>query len=142
MQQAIHVGTEVSAQDERSITAVLIAYATGIDRRNWPFFHSLFTYDCEADYGGFGKWRGATEITEYMKQAHADMGTTLHRISNIDIRMTKGLVHSRCYVDALLKPLHEGGPIHRGVGYYDDEFSRTASGWQISRRKFHAMLIE
>ena len=33
MNQAVRVGTGLSAQDERAISAVLIAYATGIDQR-------------------------------------------------------------------------------------------------------------
>ena len=142
MNQAIRVGTGLSAQDERAISAVLIAYATGIDQRDWQLFHSLFTSDCEAEYGSFGKWHGAGAITEYMKQAHADLGPTLHRITNIDIRTVEGRVHSRCYVDALLKPMNEGVPLHRGIGYYDDQLTRTANGWQIARRQFHAVLLE
>lgn len=142
MNQASKVGTGLSALDARAITAVLIGYATGIDRRDWKLFHSLFTYDCEADYGSFGKWLGASAITEYMKQAHADLGPTLHRISNIEIRSTGGQVFARCYVDAMLTSMNEGGPLHRGVGYYDDQFIRTASGWQIARRQFQALLLE
>jgi 3-phenylpropionate/cinnamic acid dioxygenase small subunit len=142
MNQAIRIGTGLSAQDERAISAVLIAYATGIDQRDWPLFHSLFTPDCEADYGSFGKWHSANALTEFMKQAHADLGATLHRISNIAIHSTDGKVQSRCYVDALLKPINEGGPLHRGIGYYEDQFTRTASGWQIARRRFHAVQLE
>ena len=142
MNQAIRVGTGLSAQDEREIHAVLIAYATGIDHRDWPLFQSLFTADCDADYGHFGKFHGAGVLTEYMKQAHAGLGATLHRISNIAIHTTDGQVHARSYVDALLRPMIDGAPLHRGIGYYDDQFVRTASGWQIARRRFHAVLLE
>lgn len=142
MNQTIRFGTGLSAQDERAIGAVLISYATGIDQRDWALFHSLFTFDCEADYGSFGKWHGANAITEYMKQAHADLGPTLHRISNIAIRNVDGQVHARCYVDAMLLPMNEGGPLHRAIGYYDDQFIRTANGWHIARRQFHALLLE
>ena len=142
MSRAIGIDTGLSAQDERAICAVLIAYATGIDQRDWGLFHSLFTADCDADYGSFGTWHGANAITEYMKQAHANLGKTLHRINNIDISTIDGRVQTRCYVDALLSPMNEGGPMHRGIGYYDDQFTRTANGWQIARRAFHALLLE
>lgn len=142
MNQASQVGTGMSTVDERAITAVLIGYATAIDQRDWKLFRSLFTSDCEADYGSFGKWSGAGGLTEYMRQAHAHLGSTLHRISNIEIRSDEGGVHARCYVDALLKPMNEGGPVHRGIGYYDDQFVRTALGWQIARRHFHALVLE
>ncbi len=142
MNQSIRVGTGLSAQDERAIAAVVIAYATGIDRRDWQLLHSCFTIDCEADYGPFGRLHGAAAITDYMKHAHADLGATLHRISNIDIRASDGGVHVRCYVDALLTPMNEGGPLHRGIGYYEDQFVRTANGWQIARRQFNPVLLE
>lgn len=141
MNQTIRIGTGLSVQDEREIGALLIAYATGIDQRDWPLFYSLFTSDCEADYGSFGKWHGANAITEYMKQVHAGLGPTLHRITNITIRSVDGSVHARSYVDAMLTPMTEGGPMHRGVGYYDDQLTRTANGWQIARRRFHALDI-
>ena len=38
--------------------------------------------------------------------------------------------------------MNEGGPTHRGIGYYDDQFTRTGNGWQIARRQFHAVLLE
>ncbi len=142
MNDSFRGGTGLSAQDERAISAVVLAYATGIDRRDWALFHSLFTPDCEADYGSFGKWHGASAITEYMRQAHADIGPTLHRISNIDIRTADRQVTARCYVDALLLPANQDGPLHRGVGLYDDSFVRTADGWKIARRQFHALILE
>ena len=142
MNQSIRVGTGLSAQDERAISAVVIAYATGIDRRDWHLLHSCFTIDCEADYGPFGRLHGAAAITDYMKHAHADLGATLHRISNIVIHSADGQVHARSYVDALIKTANEGGPLHRGVGHYDDQLIRTANGWQIARRQFHALLLE
>ncbi|KUR76707.1 nuclear transport factor 2 family protein [Novosphingobium sp. Fuku2-ISO-50] len=142
MNQLGNAGTGLSAQDERAIAAVLVAYASGIDQRDWRLFHSCFTPDCEADYGQFGHWHGAHAITAFMKEAHAICGATLHRITNIDIRSHNGSVHVRSYVDALLMPQIEGGPIHRGIGTYDDQFARTANGWQIARRQFNVVLID
>lgn len=142
MNFAARVGSGLSAQDERAILEVIIAYATGIDQRDWHLFHSCFTNDCEADYGPFGKWHSAAAITEYMRHAHADLGATLHRISNVDIRAIEGVVLVRSYVDALITPMNPGGPLHRGVGSYDDQFVRTGDGWKIARRRFNALLLE
>ena len=44
------IDSGLSAQDERSINALLIAYATAIDTRDWALFRSCFTADCKADY--------------------------------------------------------------------------------------------
>ncbi|MCB2044612.1 MAG: nuclear transport factor 2 family protein [Novosphingobium sp.] len=142
MNQAFRIGTGLSAQDEREIAAVLIAYASAIDQRDWRLLHSIFTYDCDVDYGSFGKWHGAKALTEHLKRSHAELGASLHRISNIGISALDGIVHARSYVDAVLTPMNPGGPLHHGVGYYDDQFTRSGNGWQIARRRFHAVLIE
>ena len=142
MNQMTAMGSGMSAQDERAISAILIAYGTSIDQRDWNRFRACFSEDCEADYGSFGKWTGAVTITAYMKQAHADLGPTLHRITNIEIRTEDGRVSARAYVDALLMPMNEGGPIHRGIGYYDDQLVRTGGGWKIARRQFVPVLID
>jgi len=136
------VGSGLSAQDERAISEVIIAYATAIDQRDWHLLHSCFTNDCEADYGSFGRWLSAAAITDYMKHAHADIGPSLHRMSNIDIRATENAVHVRSYVDALLTPMNPGGPLHRGVGFYEDHFVRTGDGWKIAKRRFNALHLE
>lgn len=129
------------ADDERAIVAVLTRYATGIDTRDWPLFRSCFSEDFEGDFGSFGKWRGPREITDFMREAHREVGPTLHRLSNISIEDEGHHVRARSYVDALLMPLAEGGPIHRGIGCYDDRMIRSSNGWKIARRIFAAVRL-
>jgi len=131
----------MTADDERAITAVLLRYATGIDRRDWPLFATCFAADFEGDYPGFGLWRGAHEITDFMQQAHAPLGPTLHRLSNFVIAGDGTSATARSYVDALLMPATADGAVHRAAGWYDDRLVRTADGWRISRRRFVAVQI-
>lgn len=132
----------LGAADDRAVTAVLLRYATALDTRDWPLFRSCFTEDVEADYTGFGRWRGPREITEFMREAHLDVGPTLHRITNISIWWDDDDARSRCYVDAVLMPMQAGGPVQRGIGWYDDRLARTSEGWKISRRIFTPVLLE
>lgn len=132
----------LSAQDERAIAALLVSYGSAIDRRDWQKFRACFSDDCECDYGSFGKWQGPKAIATFMKQAHADIGPTLHRITNIETKMQDGQVQARSYVDALLMPFNDGGPIHHGIGYYDDQLVRTGEGWRISRRTFVPVFLD
>ena len=76
-----------------------------------------------------------------MRQAHAGVGPTLHRLSNFVIAAHASGAAARCYVDALLMPLSAGGDIHRGIGYYDDELVKSEHGWEIRRRRFSAVQI-
>jgi hypothetical protein len=130
-----------AAADEREIIALLTRYATGIDQRDWVLFQACFTDDARTDYGTFGQWGSAAEITAFMLAAHAGMGKTLHRLSNFVISAQGTRATARSYVDALLMPGEAGGDVHRGVGFYDDELVKTEQGWRIKFRRFTAVQI-
>jgi SnoaL-like domain len=131
----------IGAEDERAIIAVLTRYATGIDSRDWALFRSCFTRDFTGDYPGFGTWHGADEITAFMESAHAPLGATLHRLTNFVIAGDANAAAARCYIDALLMPAEDDGPIHRGIGYYDDVLICADGRWAIQHRRFTAARI-
>jgi SnoaL-like domain len=113
-------------EDRQDIADVLVRYATGIDRRDWSLFRTVFTDDCELDYGEVGSWKGADAVTEFMQQAHSMAGHTMHRLTNQVIMVD---------VDALIMV----GDTNSGVnaaGFYDDELVRGADGWRVARRRF------
>jgi 3-phenylpropionate/cinnamic acid dioxygenase small subunit len=126
----------VSERDDRQdISAVILRYATGIDRRDWTLFHSIFTDDCELDYGEIGTWKGADEVTAFMQQAHELAGHTMHRLTNQVITVDGDSAQARTYVDALIMLADNSSGVN-AAGFYDDEFVRNEEGWQISRRRF------
>ncbi len=131
----------LSLQDHHDITQVIYRYGTGIDTRNWALFETCFTPDVLAEYGAFGTWRSAAEITAFMRDVHMPVGATLHRMSNMVIDAHGEGARARTYVDALLMPQDEGGEIHRGIGYYDDVLVKTSAGWQIGHRRFTAVRL-
>ena len=90
--------TERERQDRDDIAAVVLCYATGIDRRDWTMFRSIFTEDCELDYGEIGTWKGADAVTEFMQQAHAMAGHTMHRLTNQVIAVDGDAAEARTYV--------------------------------------------
>jgi 3-phenylpropionate/cinnamic acid dioxygenase small subunit len=72
-------------EDRQDISDLLVRYATGIDRRDWALFRTVFTDDCELDYGEIGVWNGADAVTDFMEEVHAMAGHTMHRLSNQEI---------------------------------------------------------
>jgi 3-phenylpropionate/cinnamic acid dioxygenase small subunit len=122
-------------EDRQDIADVLVRYATGIDRRDWPLFRTVFTDDCQLDYGEVGSWRGVDAVTEFMQQAHALAGHTMHRLTNQVITVDGDSAQARTYVDALIM-LADNNSGANAAGFYDDEFIRTEKGWQIARRRF------
>lgn len=117
------------------ITEVLIRYATGIDSRDWDLFRSCFTEDFQGAYVDIADFDGVDAITEFMIGAHADMGHTLHRLSNIAINLDGDVATARTYVDAMLL-MPDGASGINAIGFYDDELVQTSDGWRISRRAY------
>jgi 3-phenylpropionate/cinnamic acid dioxygenase small subunit len=136
-------------EDRQDISDLLVRYATGIDRRDWPLFRTVFTDDCELDYGEVGAWTGVDAVTDFMEQVHAPAGHTLHRLTNQVITIEGDKALARTYVDALVmfgdnqtgSAGGAGGAGANGVGFYDDEIVRTSDGWRIARRRFTAVRV-
>jgi ketosteroid isomerase-like protein len=122
-------------EDRDDIAAVVLSYATGIDRRDWTLFRSIFTEDCELDYGEIGAWKGADAVTEFMRAAHELAGHTMHRLTNQVITVDGDTAQARTYVDALIMLADNSSGVN-AAGFYDDEFVRTEHRWQIARRRF------
>lgn len=126
--------------DRADISDVLIRYATGIDRRDWPLFGTAFTEDCVLDYGEIGTWQGVAAVTEFMDQSHAMAGHTMHRLTNMAITVTGDTATARTYVDGLILAADNASGVN-AIGFYDDELIRTVDGWRIARRRFTPVRI-
>ena len=127
-------------EDRQDICELLVRYATGIDRRDWPLFRTVFTDDCELDYGEIGSWRGVDAVTDFMEKVHAMAGHTLHRLSNRAVAVDGDKAVARTYVDALIMAGDNQSGVN-GIGFYDDEIVRTSAGWRIARRRFTAVRV-
>ena len=91
-----------------------------------------------ADYPGIGTWESADAITAFMTGAHAEMGHTMHRISNIAIDVGRGRPkRSR----PLLRRRHaRWRPTDRADSTRSASTTTSSSGrrtgWRIARRNF------
>ncbi|HEX5145172.1 MAG TPA: nuclear transport factor 2 family protein [Mycobacterium sp.] len=122
-------------EDRQDISDLLIRYATGIDRRDWPLFRTVFTTDCELDYGDIGTWHSVDEVADFMEQVHAPAGYTMHRMSNQVIAVDGDSASARTYIDGLIMAPDNASGVN-AIGFYDDEMVRTPDGWRIARRRF------
>ena len=127
-------------EDSQDIRDVLLRYATGIDRRDWPLFRTVFTDDCELDYGEIGHWRGVDAVVEFMVAAHEMAGHTLHRITNQAVSVDGDAATAQAYVDALIMSQDNTSGVN-AAGFYDDELIRTDTGWRIRRRRFTTVMV-
>lgn len=124
-----------TCEDRQEISDLAVRYATGIDRRDWGLFATVFTDDCVLDYGAIGRWDGVEAVTDFMRASHAMAGHTLHRISNQSVEFDGDHGRAQSYVDAyVMAPDNSSGV--NAVGFYEDEVVRTEHGWRIARRTF------
>jgi 3-phenylpropionate/cinnamic acid dioxygenase small subunit len=122
-------------EDRQDIADLLVRYATGIDRRDWALFRTVFTDDCELDYGVIGAWQGVDAVTDFMEQVHALAGHTMHRLSNLAIMVDGEKATARTYIDGLIMAADNTSGVN-AIGFYDDEIVRTEDGWRIARRRY------
>jgi uncharacterized protein (TIGR02246 family) len=122
-------------EDRQDISDLLVRYATGIDRRDWPLFRTVFTDDCELDYGEIGVWKGVEAVADFMEQVHAMAGHTMHRLSNQAIKVDGDKATARTYIDGLIMAGDNKSGVN-AIGFYDDEIVRTDDGWRIARRRY------
>ncbi|OBA84055.1 polyketide cyclase [Mycobacterium sp. 1164966.3] len=122
-------------EDRQDISDLLVRYASGIDRRDWPLFRTVFTEDCRLDYGEIGAWNGVDAVADFMEQVHAMAGHTMHRLSNIAVTLDGDRAQARTYIDGLIMAADNSSGVN-AIGFYDDEIVRTDEGWRIARRKY------
>jgi len=133
--------TTVDRETRLDVADLLVRYADCIDRRQWDELGECFTDDCDADYGSIGHWHSASEVVDWMRQAHDGAGHTMHRITNQRVTSPADGLAARSYVDALVM-FADNQSGTRAVGYYDDQLVRTDSGWRIAARHFTMVMLQ
>ena len=67
--------------DVAQLGDLLIRYASGIDRKDWPLFRSCWADKIDVDYAEVGNFTDPDAFTELMAQVHGSKGATYHRMS-------------------------------------------------------------
>lgn len=127
-------------EDRQDISDLLVRYATAIDKRQYQLLATVFTAECDVDYGEIGHWHTADAVIEFMDAVHAAAGYTLHRLSNVAVTVEGDHAEARTYLDGLILAADNEHGVS-AVGFYDDVLARTADGWRITRRQFTAVRI-
>ena len=127
--------------EEREIERVLIRYATAIDDRDWDLLRSCFTEAPDVEYEDIGTWDHVDQVVAFMDEAHAGIGRSNHRLSNMTVTVDGDQATARTYVHAVLTLAVDPSEWVDAVGSYDDELVRTADGWRIRRRRYRSTVV-
>ncbi len=123
--------------DRAEISDVVHRYATGLDRRDWELFRSIFTDEIEMDFRSVGIPPGTFKADQWVEDAKtlfAGFGATQHVSSNHvhDVRGAGATCVSYMKAEHFVADV-EGEDRWTIGGYYTNELVRTPDGWKIHK---------
>ena len=129
--------------DRAAISDVVIAYATGVDTRNWELYRSIFTDPCTFD---FSSWNGrpavsmpADDWVTGVRGTLSGFDATQHISSNHVITFERaeaaGDDRARCVSYMQAQHFLADQPVTCCTlgGYYTNDLVHTDDGWKITR---------
>lgn len=132
-----------SLLDRAAISDVVHAYATGLDRRDWKLFRSIFTDTVDLDFQSVGLRPGVYKAEEWVRDAarlFAGFKATQHTSTNHvhDLRGDEATCVSNMQAEHFIErepddSLEEGADRWTIGGYYVNELVRTNEGWKLAK---------
>jgi hypothetical protein len=130
-----------SAEDERAIVALVNRYATGLDSADWALLRTCWADEVDVDYDTGETWTSGDELNEFMVRAHVGL-TTMHMNNNFVIDdIGPGKAKGRTYFKAVVRRPDNSYVLHAD-GWYDDEFTKLASEWKITKRNVRMITLD
>jgi ketosteroid isomerase-like protein len=113
----------------------LATHSRGVDRADSNLLGSAYHRDAEVDYSFFAG--PASQLVAMLAGAQKGQPVTLHRTSNMWIKVRGNKARSESYVLAYVETLAESGATQRWVGgRYLDTHERRDDEWRITHRKY------
>ena len=129
--------------DRATISDVVHAYATGLDRRDWALLRSIFTDTIEMDFQSVGLRANRVDADEWVrdvKRLFAGFEATQHTSTNHvhDVRGDEATCTSNMQATHFVarEPndgLDNGADCWTIGGYYVNELVRSADGWKLAK---------
>lgn len=117
------------------ITDVIHAYATGIDRRDWQLYRSVFTDEVDLDFSSWGSEparMSADAWTAGVQRGLSGFTATQHSLSNHVVTVHGDEATCVTYMQALHYLVIDSKQDMQTLGgYYTNHLRRTTTGWKI-----------
>jgi SnoaL-like domain len=126
--------------DRLEIQQLITDYSTAIDTRRFDDLDAVFTQDAYIDYTALGGIEGSyPEVKAWLAEVLPNFPMYAHMLGNFSVRIDGDTASSRtiCF-NPMVLPVVPAKKDQEQVMFcglwYDDEFSRTADGWRMTRR--------
>src|SRR5260221_10095292 len=125
--------------DRGDIIELINLYGLAMDSQRWELFGSIFTADCDVDYGQTSHWTDLARFKADFGGFHAHFDATQHVMTNHLVTVNGDSANSLTYgmwrlIRHAAAGSHASGPLWDGSGWYDDQWVRTGAGWRIAKR--------
>jgi hypothetical protein len=134
--------------DRQAIVDVVVQYATGVDRRDWPLYEACFTDPCEFDFSSWNQQPAATmrpkEWARKVRSVNANFDATQHLSTNYvvtfetddDATCVSDVHAQHWFSPQRLTELGHPTEVPRWCtvgGFYTNSVVRTEREWRIRR---------
>jgi ketosteroid isomerase-like protein len=117
------------------IAGVLATHSRGVDRADGNLLADAYHSDAGVDYSFFVG--PASQLVSLLAAAQKGQPVTLHRTSNIWIRVRKGQARSESYVLAYMEQIADAAATQRWIGgRYLDALEKRNGEWRLIHRKY------
>ena len=132
--------------DRMEITDVFYRYGRAIDRcsvdqteETFALLAECLSEDVVVDYGPGGTHTGRENWINFVRHSAPRMGRTLHLYTNVLVTVEGDKAQASCNVQAT-HVWEDGGEPRFLIagGTFENHFSRTSTGWRISKIVLHA----
>ena len=129
--------------DYREIEAVLIRYASALDKKQYERLSEVFIPEGTANYIGLAECKGLDSIIKLVSGVLDQCGHTQHLLGNIQIDIQGDRATASCYLQAIHVGLGDySDQVLMVWGEYKDQLVKTAAGWRISYRELSPLHAE
>jgi hypothetical protein len=129
--------------ERTAISDVVYAYATGLDRRDWKLFRSIFMDSIDMDFRSVGLRRDRYDADEWVrdaKQLFAGFEATQHTSTNHVLELcgdeatcTSNMQATHFVAREPNDGLEDGADCWTIGGYYINELVRSTQGWKLAK---------
>lgn len=142
--------TDMRLEDRQEIHDQAMAYARGVDRRDWALVRSVYHPDAHDDHGAYKG--GVDGFVEWLERRHAFIAHSMHFVTNCLIEFAgpdQALVETYYLAQQTMGPeagesrlmllgdqemAPDASVLMEVAGRYVDLFERRDGRWAISRR--------
>jgi hypothetical protein len=128
----------VDSDDKLAVADTVYRYATGVDRRDWALYRSLFTETVTMDFSSFGpdlppRVMGADDWVAGIVPLFTGLAATQHSMTNPLATVVADTATITMYMQAhhVYDPQDPASWYTVG-GYYDDTLARVDGRWLLS----------